>query len=1246
MINLIKRTLEIDVREVKLKTIRRLFGTIVLCCFLVFCFFPITVAIPIKYVTNLENKDISMDSDATFAQGNITIIRSDSVEASIIQRELKLSEHFFKTDDINSNKSSPFGFIVKPNKIQSLSDNKNCTISEGSYIIHGSDGITRVFSDDGTQVSFSIDSEAEKIFTPSGSVIPSTHSISVPSGSLVEHFGNNIHISLNNSILLSISNNDQNTDLDSVSQLKSSINNNPAIEPGGWIEWVKNTSPYYVAETDATWTIPYSPPLNSHQYQKGGFNYFPVNFIFNGIQGPDGTSILQPVAGYDNRAFNADGVSWQDNWYGSAYICGPGTQPGDCIHSTPIPLQVGDGVMGEINYDPSENWTVYLFNDGATTQKNSLLFYRDHNYAINPNNVDLFLAYEAYLCYNNQTACTPDANTLTTDEVRFYSINLNAKINGVLTPVTPIWSADSKPDTWDHPLLTGIYPDLSQVPDRVNLETHRTSFTITPSAPGTGGYIYPATPQTVSWGDNSPPFTIRAYQHNIIDNVYIIYPNGDAESIGPKSTYTFQNVQSDYEIRAIFKESEFTPVSNFINSISGNEVSFTDTSSNSPQDWIWNFGDPLSGDLNTATIQNPTHNYVYGGNYIITMTSSNANGAGTTNIQNISITGPPPPSLAADFTTSPTYNDTPLTVTFTDESDGSPTGWAWYFGDETFTQAWTNVTASAEWQDRYGHTMVAMPDGSVVLMGGKDGTTSLRDVWRSINNGTTWEPVTTTADWPKRVKHTSVVMPDGGIVLMGGRNGNTYMNDVWQSINNGSTWSQVNAAAGWTGRYGHTSVAMPDGSIILMGGNNGNGVLNDVWRSTDNGETWTEINSSAGWSARYGHTSVVLPDKSIVLMGGNTGSGARNDVWRSTNNGTTWTVVNASAEWQGRYEHTSVALPDGTIFLMGGNSGSGLLNDIWRSKDNGATWKRVTASAGWSARSLHSSVVLPNGRIVLTGGDDGSTLLNDVWRFSSAKSLEQNTSHTYTIPGTYTVTLQASGLTAFNSTTKARLIHAGMKDYVGVFRNTTHLFFLDYNRNESWEDTTIDRRYDYFGVSGDIPLAGDWDGDGVTEIGSSNDYPIAGDWDGNGKTEIGVFRKSTDNFILDSNGNGILDNSSTDRRINFSSVENDIIPVTGDWNDDGKTEIGIFRNSNLTWYLDMNNNGSRETGEGPFTFGSAGDIPVTGDWNGNGVTDIGIFQTTGLCVFHLDYDEDKSWVPANDKSYNLVTGNYPISGRW
>ena len=234
--------------------------------------------------------------------------------------------------------------------------------------------------------------------------------------------------------------------------------------------------------------------------------------------------------------------------------------------------------------------------------------------------------------------------------------------------------------------------------------------------------------------------------------------------------------------------------------------------------------------------------------------------------------------------------------------------------------SWEQITADAGWTARHSHTSVAMPDGTIVLMGGNDGS-GKNDVRRSTDNGATWTLVNARAGWSPRQEHSSVVMPDGTIVLLGGSTAGGYVNDVWQSGDQGETWIRVNASTGWTPRDSLAIAVLPDSSIIVSGGTLAGGYsqFNDVWRSTDKGVTWTEMTPHAQWSPRYGHRTVVMPDGSIVLTGGYTfGTGMfMNDVWRSSDMGATWTLVNANAGWRGRILHTSVVMPDGSIVLMG-----------------------------------------------------------------------------------------------------------------------------------------------------------------------------------------------------------------------------------------------------------------------------------------------------------------------------------------
>lgn len=445
------------------------------------------------------------------------------------------------------------------------------------------------------------------------------------------------------------------------------------------------------------------------------------------------------------------------------------------------------------------------------------------------------------------------------------------------------------------------------------------------------------------------------------------------------------------------------------------KVFFMDTSSNTPTKWNWSFGD---GSPENSTIRNPIHTYRKVGTYKVSLNATNAYGSNTVTRTGYIRVGIAP---KANFSGTPQTGTAPLAVSFTDLSMNNSPGWAWYFGDEKYTAPWTLVNASSEWSARYNLNSVAMPDGSIVMMGGIN-QGELNDVWRSTDGGATWSLMNASAGWFGGWGHSFVSTPDGSILLIGNP-GETTNNGVWRSTDNGASWSLINSSPGWTERSYASSVVLPDESIVMMGGFNGIGsgiYYNDVWRSTDQGATWMLMNASAGWSARYSHTSVVLPDGSIVLMGGDDGE-FKDDVWRSTDQGATWTLINSSAGWHGRVYHCSVVVPDGSIVLLGGMYYEGdyiYKNDMWRSIDNGTTWSEVSSSVAWSPRPLQSCVALKDGSIVMMGGYTKSGVVNDVWRLNTAGASEQNPSHTYSIPGNYTVALQVSNDFRYNNSRK------------------------------------------------------------------------------------------------------------------------------------------------------------------------------------------------------------------------------------
>jgi hypothetical protein len=169
-----------------------------------------------------------------------------------------------------------------------------------------------------------------------------------------------------------------------------------------------------------------------------------------------------------------------------------------------------------------------------------------------------------------------------------------------------------------------------------------------------------------------------------------------------------------------------------------------------------------------------------------------------------------------------------------------------------------------------------------------------------------------------------------------------------------------------------------------------------------------------------------------------------------------------------------------------------------------------------------------------------------------------------------------------------------------------------------------------FGGAGDVPVTGDFSNAGVRTVGvvrnarrgvagatrlvwyirqvegpgdpelvisfgEPGDIPVVGDWNGNGVHTIGVVRGNRW-LLKNSNRAGAPDHD-------FTFGQPGDIPVVGDWNGSGRSWIGMVRDGR--WLLRSSLSAGNPHFD--FNFGGSG-YPVTGDWNGDGVTGVGWFN--------------------------------------
>ena len=123
----------------------------------------------------------------------------------------------------------------------------------------------------------------------------------------------------------------------------------------------------------------------------------------------------------------------------------------------------------------------------------------------------------------------------------------------------------------------------------------------------------------------------------------------------------------------------------------------------------------------------------------------------------------------------------------------------------------------------------------------------------------------------------------------------------------------------------------------------------------------------------------------------------------------------------------------------------------------------------------------------------------------------------------------------------------------------------------------------------------------ITQWGMPGDIPVPGDYDGDGKTDFAIWRPSTGQWWIFRSSDEVVVTKQW-------GVAGDI-PVPGDYDGDGKTDIAIWRPSTGTWWIVRSSDGTTVTQ----TWGVSGDIPVSGDYDGDGKTDYAIWRpSTGV----------------------------------
>ena len=187
----------------------------------------------------------------------------------------------------------------------------------------------------------------------------------------------------------------------------------------------------------------------------------------------------------------------------------------------------------------------------------------------------------------------------------------------------------------------------------------------------------------------------------------------------------------------------------------------------------------------------------------------------------------------------------------------------------------------------------------------------------------------------------------------------------------------------------------------------------------------------------------------------------------------------------------------------------------------------------------------------------------------------------------------------------------------GLYRQSDGFAYLRNSNSQGNADVRF-----FFGNPGDIPLAGDFNNDGcdtlsiyrpaqarfyiINELGSNDgglgaadysflfgnpgDKPVVGDWDGDGIDEIGLHRESTGFFYF----RNTLDTGNASGQFFFGNPGDRFI--AGDWGIvDGIDTPAVFRPPNTTFYFRHTN--TQGNADAQIVWGESGWLPVAGSFS-------------------------------------------------
>lgn len=284
--------------------------------------------------------------------------------------------------------------------------------------------------------------------------------------------------------------------------------------------------------------------------------------------------------------------------------------------------------------------------------------------------------------------------------------------------------------------------------------------------------------------------------------------------------------------------------------------------------------------------------------------------------------------------------------------------------DDSFT-----ATGSMS-QDRARHVAVLLDDGRVWVGGGVSGSDG---DYSAVDGAEIWDPDTgnfsaAPALPSPRDLFSATLLPGGAVLVVGGRDGATTLGDTWL-FTPGAGFTEVPGGL-QVPRFGHTATLV-GGDVIICGGRFGEDSLT-VDESERFGFLAGAFVSAGSTSSRGGHTATLLDDNRVLVAGGFERESAGSTVALADTD--LYTVLDDSWDFgptlaQPRLFAAAAHLGDHGVLLLGGDLDMPLGTvELFSPLDD--SWQRLPSLL--TPRLALAAVALSDGRVLVLGGDGGT----------------------------------------------------------------------------------------------------------------------------------------------------------------------------------------------------------------------------------------------------------------------------------